>query len=156
MSIEIREAEKEDIDKIVNLWYDLAVMHEELMEGYDLSKDAKVHWKEFVESGLKRNGMCSFVAEDKGELIGFLNVVIRERLDIFKETKIGMILDVFIKSERRGEGIGTLLTDRAEEWIRGRGVQVAVITVSPKNEGGVRFWDDRGYKTYLLKKRLEL
>lgn len=156
MSVEIKEAKKEDIERIVELWYDLASMHEEMMEGYDLSDDAKDHWKDFIEGGLKKEGMCTFVAKDEEELVGFLNVVIRERLEIFKETEIGMILDVFVKKERREEGIGSLLTERAEEWIKRKGIRVAVITVSPKNEKAVGFWDERGYDTYLLKKRVEL
>ncbi len=156
MSVVIREAKKEELDIIVELWYDLATMHQDMMDGYDLSEDAKEQWKDFVEDGLKREGMCTFVAEDEDELIGFLNVVIRERLEIFEDTEIGMILDVFIKEKRRGEGIGSLLTERAEDWIKSKGVEVAVITVSPKNEKGVDFWGERGYETYLLKKRVEL
>ncbi len=156
MSIEIRKAKKEDIDEVVELWYTLASMHEDMMEGYDLSENAKEHWKDFVENGLKRKGMCTFVAEDQEVLVGFLNVVIRERLEIFKKTEIGMILDVFIKKERRGEGIGSLLTERAEKWVENKGVEVAVITVSPRNKEGVEFWEDRGYDTYLLKKRADL
>ncbi len=160
MPINIREAKKEDLDNVVELWYDLATMHEEMMDGYDLSEDAKDRWKDFVEDGLRREGMCTFVAEEKKEekeeLIGFLNVVIRERLEIFEETEIGLILDVFIKRKNRGEGIGSSLTARAEDWIKNKGVETAVITVSPRNEGGVNFWEGRGYETYLLKKRVEL
>ncbi|MBS3817348.1 MAG: GNAT family N-acetyltransferase [Candidatus Thermoplasmatota archaeon] len=156
MSIEVRKAEEKDLDEVVEMWYDLATDHEKMMEGYDLSENARENWKDFVEKGLERNGMCTFVAEDEEELLGFLNVIIRERLAIFKETEIGMILDVFVKEERRDEGVGSKLTERAERWIDEKGVNVAVITVSPENEGGVKFWDDRGYETYLLKKRVEL
>ncbi len=156
MALEVRKATRADLKDVTDLWYELAVMHEDLVFGYDLSRDAKEAWKEFVEDGFKRKNMCTYVAEEDDELIGFLNVVIRERLDIFKETKIGMILDVFVKEERRGEGIGSLLVKRAEEWFEKKGVKSAVLTVSPNNEKAVEFWEEKGYETYLLKKRAKL
>ncbi len=156
MAIEVRKAKSDDLDQITEMWYELATMHEDIVLGYDLSENAKETWKEFVENGLKRRNMCTFVAEEDEELLGFLNVVIRERLGIFEDTEIGMVLDVFIKSGRRGEGIGSTLLNKAERWIKSKGVDAAVITVSPFNEEAVEFWENRGYETYLLKKRAEL
>ncbi|MEF8873425.1 MAG: GNAT family N-acetyltransferase [Candidatus Thermoplasmatota archaeon] len=155
MAVKLRKAQRDDLDQITEMWYKLAKMHEDIVQGYDLSQDARDAWREFVENGLKRKNMCTFVAEDE-ELVGFLNVVIRERLGIFEDTEIGMILDVFIKKERRGKGIGSDLLNKAENWIKSKGIDAAVITVSPVNEKAVDFWEDKGYETYLLKKRAEL
>ncbi len=156
MPIKIREAREEDLDEIVDMWARLAFDHQEMMEGYDLCYDARENWREFVEDGLDKNVMNTFIAEDEDELIGFLNVVIRERLDIFEERYMGMILDVFVKEKWRAKGIGTSLTKRAEEWIKMKGVNIAVLTVSPQNSKAADFWKNRGYDTYLLKKRKEL
>ncbi len=156
MSVEIRKAEKEDLDEVVKMWYNLASDHEEMMEGYDLCDDARKNWRSFVEKGLEKNGMCTFVAENENEIVGFLNVVIRERLGIFKEKRIGMILDVFVKEKERGKGYGSELTDRAEKWIENKNVRIAILTVSPLNERGDDFWEDKDYSTYLYKKRKEL
>ncbi len=156
MSVEVRKAEKEDLDEIVDMWYELATDHQDMMEGYELCDDSKKNWREFVEKGFKKKGICTFVAETDSGVVGFLNVVIRERLDIFEEKRIGMILDVFIKEEERGKGYGSRLTEKAEEWIKDKKVKVAVLTVSPRNEKGVDYWEDKGYSTYLLKKRKEL
>ncbi|MFP4000930.1 MAG: N-acetyltransferase family protein [Candidatus Natronoplasma sp.] len=156
MSVGIRKAAKEDLDEIVEMWYRLASKHQEMMRGYELSDDCRDNWRNFVEKGLDREGMCTFVAGKNGDLVGFLNVVIRERLGIFEERHVGMILDVFVKEGKRDEGVGTDLTKRAEEWIKEKGVNIAVLTVSPENEKAVEFWEDSGYRTYLLKKRKEL
>ncbi len=155
MPVKIRKVEKKDLPEITEMWYKLATMHEDIVPGYDLSQNAKENWMEFVERGLERENMTTFVAEDH-ELVGFLNVVIRERLNIFEVTDVGMVLDVFVKKERRGQGIGTALLDRAEAWIKNKGVKTSILTVSPKNERAVKFWEDRNYETYLLKKRADL
>ncbi len=156
MSLKIREAKKEDIDAIVEMWYSLASKHQDMMRGYELSDDCRDSWRSFVERGMDREGMCTFVAVKENELVGFLNVVIRERLGIFEEKYMGMILDVYVKEKKRGEGVGTKLTNRAEKWIKDKGVNIAVLTVSPENDKAVEFWEENGYITYLLKKRKEL
>lgn len=156
MSLDIRKAKKDDLEEIVKMWYNLASTHQDMMRGYELAEDCREKWKKFVEEGLDREGMCTFVAEKENKLVGFLNVVIRERMGIFEDTYIGMILDVFVKEEKRGEGVGGQLTNKAERWIKKKGVNVAVLTVSPENERAVRFWEDIGYETYLLKKRKKL
>ncbi|MEF8833147.1 MAG: GNAT family N-acetyltransferase, partial [Candidatus Thermoplasmatota archaeon] len=145
MSVEIRKAEREDLNKIVKMWYKLATDHQEMMEGYELCDDSKEKWREFVEKGFEKKGMCTFVAETDNGLVGFLNVVIRERLGIFKEKRIGMILDVFVKERERGKGYGSKLIESAEEWIKNKEVKIAVLTVSPRNEKGVDYWEDKGY-----------
>lgn len=156
MSIEIREANKRDLDKIVNMWSDLAFDHQQMMKGYELNENAREEWREFVEKGLEKKAMNTFVAEENQKLVGFLNVVIRERMDIFENKFMGMILDVFVKPDWRGKGVGSLLTEEAEKWIKNKGVKTAVLTVSPENKKGVEFWEGKGYETYLLKKRKEL
>lgn len=156
MTLNIRKAKKEDLDEIVKMWYKLASTHQEMMRGYELARDCREKWRNFVKDGLDKEGMCTFVAEKDNKIVGFLNVVIRERLGIFEDTHIGMILDVFVKEEKRDEGVGSQLTKRVEKWIKNKGVDIAVLTVSPKNERAVKFWEEMGYDTYLLKKRKEL
>jgi len=156
MVVNIRNANKNDLDEIVEMWYTLATSHQEMMRGYELAEDCREKWRNFVEDGLDKEGMCTFVAERERDLVGFLNVVIRERMGIFEDAHLGMILDVFVKEEKRGEGVGTQLTKRAERWIKEKGINVAVLTVSPENERAVKFWDEAGYETYLLKKRKKL
>ncbi len=156
MVVNIRNANKNDLDEIVEMWYTLATSHQEMMRGYELAEDCREKWRNFVEDGLDKEGMCTFVAERERDLVGFLNVVIRERMGIFEDAHLGMILDVFVKEEKRGEGVGTQLTKRAERWIKEKGINVAVLTVSPENERAVKFWEEAGYETYLLKKRKKL
>ena len=156
MDLNLREAEKSDIPKLADLWYELASMHENMMDGYELSDEPKKAWIEFILSNYDKKSMITFMAEDEGSVVGFVTVVIRERPDIFKDKKVGMILDLVVAEDRRNQGIGSALVDKSERWIKEKGVSVGVLTVAPENNGAVNFWDDKGYKTYLLKKRKDL
>nr|AGF93612.1 protein containing GCN5-related N-acetyltransferase domain protein [uncultured organism] len=156
MNLNIRKAEKDEIHELAELWYELASMHEYMMDGYELSDNPKVAWVNFIERNFDKKSMITFIAEDDDSIVGFVTVVIRERPDIFKNTKVGMILDLIVKEDKREEGVGSALVERSEEWIKSKGVSVGILTVAPENENAVDFWEKKGYRTYLLKKRKDL
>ncbi len=156
MVIRIKLAQKDDLDEITVLWYELATMHEKIMEGYDLSENARDEWKELMEKSLKRKDMITLIAWERGKILGFASVMLRNRAPFFKQKDMGVIMDVFVKKERRGEGIGGKLVKRAESWIKNKGIDLAIITVAPENQGAVEFWGEQGYSTYLLRQRKEL
>ncbi len=156
MGVRIKIACKEDLDEITTLWYELAVMHEEMMEGYDLNDDPCEEWRNLMEKSLKRDDMTTFAAWEQGQILGFASVMLRNRAPFFKEKEMGVIMDVFIRDDRRGEGIGSKLVTMAERWIKNKGIDLAIVTVAPENQGAVRFWSKHGYDTYLLRQRKEL
>ncbi len=156
MNLNIRKAEKDEIHELAELWYELASMHEYMMDGYELSDNPRVAWVNFIERNFDKKSMVTFIAEDDDSIVGFVTVVIRERPDIFKNTKVGMILDLIVKEDKREEGVGSALVERSEEWIKSKGVSVGILTVAPENENAVDFWKKKGYRTYLLKKRKDL
>ena len=53
----------------------------------------------------------------------------------------GFIREVYIKKELRGKGLGRLLVDRAEEYLKNKGVQEIYLT---SDNRGV-FWNQCGY-----------
>ncbi len=57
------------------------------------------------------------VAEDSGHIIGYCSVHWQPMMSRHE----GFISELFIKSSRRGEGIGTALLERVEEEARTRG-----------------------------------
>ncbi len=156
MKINIRQVEKEEIKNLGDMWYELASMHENIMEGYELAEDPILSWIQFIEKGTEKEGMVTLVAEKQGEIVGFVSAVLRRRPPFFSKRDIGLILDLFVKEEYRGKGIGTTLVSAAEKWIKNNDVDIAVMTVSPSNKTALNFWEELGYDTYLEKKRKEL
>jgi aminoglycoside 6'-N-acetyltransferase I len=75
---------------------------------------------------LLATGMCGtlpaavFVAEDgRPGLVGFLDVGLRSHADgCDPERPVGFVEGWFVREEVRGQGIGRLLMDAAEEWAR--------------------------------------
>ncbi|MFW6304444.1 MAG: GNAT family N-acetyltransferase [Candidatus Saliniplasma sp.] len=156
MRLNIRQIRKYEIEELADMWYELARMHEEIMEGYELASDPKRMWINFIKEGVEKEGMVTFVAEKEDELVGFVNVVLRQRPPFFSKRDVGLILDLFVKEGERGKGIGSTLVEAAERWIKNKGFKLAIMTVSPVNKNALEFWNNKGYDTYLEKKRKEL
>lgn len=156
MTINIREAKVKDLTALSFLWYELAQMHDEMMKGYDIVDNPRKKWVELMKKNMEEGYFKTFIAEEDEGVLGFVSVSLRRRAPIFKVRDIGTIMDVIVRKDRRNEGIGSELVDRAEKWIKEKGIDMAVLTVAPENYKGVRFWDKRGYETYLLKKMKDL
>ena len=152
MTVEIRYAQEKDLLRMSKLWLDLAEMHEDLMEDYDLTENAQDEWINLMEEAMANNHVISFLAEEEGKLLGFISVSLRKRAPIFRLKNVGAIMDVVVEEGSRGKGVGTSLVLRTESWIRERGFELAVLTVAPENTGAMKFWDRLGYNTYLHKK----
>ena len=81
------------------------------------------------------------VAWDGSEPVGHAHVA-------WEETTLGVpeIGDVFVPAELRGRGIGTELSEAAEQMARGRGHLQISISASTANEGALRLYRRIGYR----------
>jgi GNAT superfamily N-acetyltransferase len=81
------------------------------------------------------------VAWDGSEPVGHAHIA-------WEETTLGVpeIGDVFVPAEFRGRGIGTELSDAAEQMARGRGHRQISISASTGNEGALRLYRRLGYR----------
>jgi GNAT superfamily N-acetyltransferase len=81
------------------------------------------------------------VAWEGSEPVGHAHVA-------WEETTLGVpeIGDVFVPAELRGRGIGTELSEAAEQLARRRGHRQISISASIANEGALRLYGRLGYR----------
>ena len=81
------------------------------------------------------------MAWDGSEPVGHAHVA-------WEETTLGVpeIGDVFVPVELRGRGIGTELSEAAEQMARGRGHGQISISASTANTGALRLYRRLGYR----------
>ena len=80
-----------------------------------------------------------FVAEEDGEPVGYVTT----RPD--HETKIGWIPNLAVLPEHRRKGIGKALMDRALDYLKEKGMEMAKIETLEQNEVGKRFYPKVGF-----------
>jgi len=86
-----------------------------------------------------------FVAEEAGQLIGHVVVVAGHRDSSTGEGQ-GWVFDLSIRADRWGRGLGKILMEHAEEFVRERGLDAIGLGVTISNERALRFYREIGYQ----------
>lgn len=87
-------------------------------------------------------GHITFVACDKGKVVGWIDVAISHHLQSDPTGEIGGLV---VASEYRSLGVGAALLEHAEQWIRDQGLSSVVVRSQVKREDAHRFYLREGY-----------
>lgn len=81
--------------------------------------------------------------EPDGTLVGFLQVMEKHTLNQAPQANVHSVV---VDEGRRGQGLGNLLMDAAEDWARGRGLAALSLYTREHRERAHRFYEARGYR----------
>ncbi len=131
MSITIRNAVKEDCNRMMELVTELAV--------YEKAPDeVTVTYEHFVESGFGKNPVWwAFVAELDGKVEGFALYYIR--YSTWKGQRL-YLEDLLVTEKLRGKGLGKLLFDRLIEECNQKKYSGMAWQVLDWNEPAINFY----------------
>lgn len=96
------------------------------------------------------------VARSEEEIVGFVMFAVEYRLYTTDSIR-GIVHNLFVAPEQRGEGIGTALMDAAEAVLIEQGATVIGLETLAANADARRFYTDLGYEPHRveLEKRVE-
>lgn len=124
----IRTMSINDYEAVYDLWINTPNMG---LRSLDDSKDG-------IELFLKRNPETCFVALDNETLTGVILCG--------HDGRRGYIYHTVVRSDHRNQGIGTALIDAAVAALQKEGITRVCLNVMESNEGGKRFWTNRGWE----------
>ncbi|GBD28932.1 Acetyltransferase YpeA [bacterium HR32] len=148
--VRIRPAEVRDLAGVVELWGELARLHERLDGAFALSRTWRRAYEEYLSHLLGREDVLVVVAESQGELVGLAVGRITLLPAFFRRRRRGYIQDVYTREGYRGQGLGRALVARLEAWMRERGVRRVELTVAVGNAQAEAFWERSGYRAYMV------
>jgi GNAT superfamily N-acetyltransferase len=95
-------------------------------------------------SYLEREDVDAFVAEEDGQILGFVNVEYRDRLN--RETPQAWIPELIVRETARGRGIGKDLLSRAESAANARGCWSMALESATWRGDAHRFYEREGWE----------
>jgi len=102
--------------------------------------------REEVEGLLSRSDQAAFVAEEAGALVGFVEVALRPYAEGCTTSPVGYLEGWYVAPAWRGQGIGRLLVEAAEDWARARGCREMASDAEPGNLLGQEAHRRLGYQ----------
>ena len=159
--IEIKNALPEDASALADLFLGYIDEHREYIShgeiqmgvGEGMIKDgrleaaparlARVKWLKYINSHIEdsENAHVWKAVDADGAIAGFCVADIQEDGD----EPFGMVCDVLVREECRGEGVGGRLLENAVAWLQAQGVKGIYLESGKNNHAAHRFFEKRGF-----------
>ncbi len=153
MLINIRCATKNDIKQLASLWRKL-VSDPEASDQNIIPCDENVErWSSFVEKIIREDPCQILVAEDQGNIVGYILYVKKTRTNLLLRMYCASIYDLYVLPQYRGRGIGKKLLEEAINKIGESGIECIELSVWIKNTRAINLYRRHGFKNYVIKMR---
>lgn len=144
----VEPATLEDIEAVTDLWVDLATGQQAF--GSDLLAEGN---RDAVREALARQAVSGglLVARDTA-VVGFVGFE-PEGGRYEKRVETGVVQNIYVVPERRGEGIGSALLREAERRLREDGAEAITLEAMADNDEAMAFYERHGYQPHRIAMR---
>jgi ribosomal protein S18 acetylase RimI-like enzyme len=118
--------------------------------------DPESGYEWFLRSQLNEDEAAVFVAEQDGQVIGYVFAAL-EPIS-WKELReaCGFIHDIAVDDPERRAGVATALMNAAIEWLRSRGAPRVVLGTAERNAAAQRLFEKLGFRRTMIEMTREL
>jgi len=148
----VRNVEESDIQQIKNIastafklhryWTDNSLDRKSVEDYYIAEID---NFKKELSENKDRFNI--YVAEDGGQVLGYIVLRIDELLSSAFKQRWGIIASFAIRSDSRGKGIGSILLAKALEWFREKGAERIDVSTDAENIAAIQCYEKYGFRT---------
>ncbi len=146
----IREATLDDTESIVDLWEEMMDFHIQKSSIYEIKTNARETYKFYLKKILKNQESIVLVCEIENKVVGY--IIAEESLlpPVYKEEKVGTVVEIGITEKYRNKGIGEKLLEKTEKWFVSKDINTIECVISDFNEISKGFWFKNRYQPYNL------
>jgi len=145
----IRPAEGDDLEAVVYLWQEMMAIHIEQDVAFTLKENAVEAYEPYAESCIGNGAKLTLVAEEEGEIVGYLFGEIITPPPVFPGKKWGVVNEICVSEMHRNIGLGTELLHKAEQWFFKNDADRIECRIGVKNPVSRSFWERHGYIGYM-------
>lgn len=150
---EIQQPKPGDADRLADLWVALARgqrdhgSHLRAEKNRRRVRDVLARYAVTDRLLVARDPSMAADAEDRTDPVGF--VMFRVRTANYEvDCRRGLVENLYVVPDRRGEDIGSALLSGAEQQLRGRGVEAISLESMAQNGAARRFYRRQGYEPH--------
>jgi ribosomal protein S18 acetylase RimI-like enzyme len=150
----IRNGRLKDSLKAVRVWYEFMDYHKRIsaMDNEMIDKAGEM-WVRYFKRHVRSPMRKALIAEQDGEVIGFLLGEIQQRPPIFKTSHQAFLDSIGVVESKRNQGIGGLMLDYFAKWASEKGAPYIMLHVVVENTAAMRLYKKHGFKTMILSQR---
>lgn len=158
MAVTIRRAERRDVEALGRLGAMLMRTHYAFDQHRFLppgeSPESGYGW--FLGTLLDSSESCVLVAEDEGEVAGYVYAELEPMS--WKELRgpAGFVHDVAVREESRHSGVAAELMRAAIDWLREHGAPRVILWTATPNQPAQRLFQALGFRETMREMTLEL
>jgi ribosomal protein S18 acetylase RimI-like enzyme len=158
MAVVVRKAEPRDFDALGRLGAMLMRMHYTFDKQRFLEPHPGVErgYGSFLESFIDSADNRVFVAEENGDVIGYVYAALEPMS--WKELRgpAGFIHDIAVTEGSRRAGVGTKLMQTAIDWLRERGAPRVLLGTAAQNQIAHALFRKLGFRDTMIEMTMEL
>jgi ribosomal protein S18 acetylase RimI-like enzyme len=136
---ETRAATLADIPILVELWYERA-----LLQQLQLAPDARDRWAAAASTWLGEKDTAIFVAENDDQLLGYVVGRVQPASPGLIPEWQGVITEIAIDVHHYHGGVGRLLVNAIQTWLRSRNMEQFLVSVPHRSPLEQAFWRGLG------------
>jgi len=133
-------------EAVADMWVDLAA-DQRRHGSHLLAEPNRERVREAVLRGIATDSLL--VAADGDDLVGFVTFEVESAV-YEQDVRRGLVENVYVVPDRRGEGVGSALLAAAQDRLRERGCDVFFLEVLAANDGARRFYRAAGYEPHRI------
>jgi ribosomal protein S18 acetylase RimI-like enzyme len=110
----------------------------------------------FIGTQLEDPDTAIFVADNNGDVIGYAYAAVEGYDYMALRGPAGVLHDIIVDPEHRGQGIGRLLLEATLEFFKSCGVPRVVLSTAERNEAAQRLFASAGFRRTMIEMTREL
>ena len=153
MAIKIHQAVKDDVAAISKIFHQVSVLHYQNVEREFVLPKIEDEQK-YIAKTIDNKDAVLFVAKENKNVLGYLILYIQTYPQcFFTDTRKGFIDSVGVDENHRGQGIGTMLLNAAETYLKENGIFVFETDVFVFNKGAEKLYNRFGFNDIKIYKK---
>ena len=156
MGVTVRAANQSEVERVVSIWKEFMNDPSAIDEPIPTSEENCKKQAQLVEELVKEDPRQVMVAEEGGELVGYMLYRKDQKSALELKHKMSYIYDLYVRPGFRRRGVGRTLLQACLNDLRTAGPRQVRLNVWTKNESATRLYRRMGFAEHLLVMRAEV